>query len=40
LLETPEGAISLLEYLGNQPNLLLRSIQGPKLIPRNVSWGL
>jgi phosphoribosyl-dephospho-CoA transferase len=40
LLETPEGAISLPEYVGNQPTLLLRSVQGPKLIPRNVSWGL
>lgn len=33
LLETPEGAISLLEYLAGQPNLLLRSSLGPKLIP-------
>jgi phosphoribosyl-dephospho-CoA transferase len=35
LLETGEGAISFLEYIGNQPDLVLRSINGPSLIQRS-----
>ena len=35
LLETAEGAISFLEYLGDQPELVLRTINGPTLIPRS-----
>lgn len=33
LLETEEGAISFLEFAGGESNLLLRSINGPRLIP-------
>ena len=33
LLETADGAISFLEYASGEPNLLLRSVNGPTLIP-------
>jgi phosphoribosyl-dephospho-CoA transferase len=33
LLETMEGAVALLEYAGGGPNLLLRTVYGPRLIP-------
>jgi phosphoribosyl-dephospho-CoA transferase len=39
LLETAEGAISFVEYLGNQPELVLRGINGPRLILRREFLG-
>jgi phosphoribosyl-dephospho-CoA transferase len=33
LLETAEGAVSLLEYARGESNLVLRSARGPRLIP-------
>lgn len=33
LLETTEGALSFREYASGEPNLLLRSVYGPSLIP-------
>ena len=33
LLETADGAVSLLEYASGEPTLLLRSVNGPSLIP-------
>jgi phosphoribosyl-dephospho-CoA transferase len=33
LLETTQGAISFREYASGEPNLLLRSVYGPSLIP-------
>jgi phosphoribosyl-dephospho-CoA transferase len=33
LLETMDGAISFLEYAGGGPNLLLRNLNGPCLVP-------
>jgi len=34
LLETRAGAIALAEYVGSGPNLLLRTVNGPRLVAR------
>jgi phosphoribosyl-dephospho-CoA transferase len=39
LLETEAGAIALAEYVGGGPNLLLRTVNGPRLARKNHAKG-